>query len=659
MARKRFRVAFAAGIVAAASGLVLAAPPSSSAAPVLVTSDDETEPVSHSGDAMDDPAIWVHPTSPAQSLVIGNDKKGALETYNLDGSRQQRITDSATFWGNVDVRQGVSINGVTRDVVAVAHRDIQFYGVNATTRQLSSITDGVSVGALGEGLCLYESQQSGTLYVFTITRPGYLRQFRVHDDDRDGLLQATQVRDFQVGSESEGCVADDATGRLFVSEEDVALWRYDAEPTGGSARTLVDRVVSSGGELAPDIEGVTLVTQPGGAGYLIASAQNVASPQQSYFVVYDRAPPHNFVSSFRVTNGTDSDDCDRTDGIAAYAGNLGTSYPQGLFVCQDNANVAPGSSGNQNLKFVRLERVVDLGGGGGNQPPTAAFDQTCAQLSCTFDASDSSDPEGDTLSYAWNFGDGDTGQGIGPDHDFDQPGTYPVRLTVTDNGGAIDSVTVDVTVTDGTAAISFVAQRSSPNAQGSQWTTTIPAAVQPGDGLLLLFSGGQAAPNLGTAGWQQVNRVVDDDHGTTLWRRVATAADAGSNVSVTSPTAYKGVLTVAAYRGTDGTNPIAHHAAAIQPATTTTHVTPSVASSTPDGWRVSYWSTKSSAVTSLTPQGGETQRSTTNSTGSGRTTTLLTDSGGPVASGSQGARTATSDAAVTKATLWTLILQPD
>ena len=60
--------------------------------PVVVAADGETVPVGHTGDAADDPAIWVHPTNPGQSLIIGNDKQGALETYNLDGTRQQRIT---------------------------------------------------------------------------------------------------------------------------------------------------------------------------------------------------------------------------------------------------------------------------------------------------------------------------------------------------------------------------------------------------------------------------------------------------------------------------------------------------------------------------------------------------------------------------------------
>ena len=67
-----------------------------------------------------------------------------------------------------------------------------------------------------------------------------------------------------------------------------------------------------------------------------------------------------YVRSVRVTAGTASDDCDRTDGITANVTNLGPPFTQGMFVCQDNNNDEPGTVGNQNLKYVPLHRVVDL-----------------------------------------------------------------------------------------------------------------------------------------------------------------------------------------------------------------------------------------------------------------------------------------------------------
>ena len=47
--------------------------------PVLqVAATAETEPVPNSGDAADDPTIWVHPIDPAQSTIIGTDKKDTV-----------------------------------------------------------------------------------------------------------------------------------------------------------------------------------------------------------------------------------------------------------------------------------------------------------------------------------------------------------------------------------------------------------------------------------------------------------------------------------------------------------------------------------------------------------------------------------------------------
>ncbi|MFT5162819.1 MAG: endonuclease I/subtilisin-like proprotein convertase family protein [Alteromonadaceae bacterium] len=96
-----------------------------------------------------------------------------------------------------------------------------------------------------------------------------------------------------------------------------------------------------------------------------------------------------------------------------------------------------------------------MGDGTGNQAPTAAFSQNCTALSCTFDASSSTDADGSIVSYDWNFGEGTTATGVNPSHSYSVDGSYTVALTVTDNQGATANSSVVVNVADVTTGGSF------------------------------------------------------------------------------------------------------------------------------------------------------------------------------------------------------------
>ncbi|WAX55907.1 PKD domain-containing protein [Jatrophihabitans cynanchi] len=82
-----------------------------------------------------------------------------------------------------------------------------------------------------------------------------------------------------------------------------------------------------------------------------------------------------------------------------------------------------------------------------NAPPVASFTSSTNGASAAFDATASSDPDGTIASYAWDFGDTASGVGVTPSHTYAASGTYHVTLTVTDNLGATNSVTHDVSVT--------------------------------------------------------------------------------------------------------------------------------------------------------------------------------------------------------------------
>jgi PKD repeat protein len=78
---------------------------------------------------------------------------------------------------------------------------------------------------------------------------------------------------------------------------------------------------------------------------------------------------------------------------------------------------------------------------GGDQPPVADFTSTCTALSCSFDASASSDPDGSIVSYSWSFGDGATATGQSAAHAYASGGTKSVTVTAVDDQGVASSTT--------------------------------------------------------------------------------------------------------------------------------------------------------------------------------------------------------------------------
>lgn len=63
-----------------------------------------------------------------------------------------------------------------------------------------------------------------------------------------------------------------------------------------------------------------------------------------------------------------------------------------------------------------------------------------------FDGSDSIDPDGDVISYKWDFGDGEYGAGSKTNHSYSKAGSYTVKLTVSDGREGEDSDTMLVKI---------------------------------------------------------------------------------------------------------------------------------------------------------------------------------------------------------------------
>ena len=93
--------------------------------------------------------------------------------------------------------------------------------------------------------------------------------------------------------------------------------------------------------------------------------------------------------------------------------------------------------------------IVPAGSTTTNQPPTAAATAAptngTAPLQVAFDGSGSRDPDGSIVSYAWNFGDGSSANGVTATHTYTNANTYIATLTVTDNQGATGTNNVVIT----------------------------------------------------------------------------------------------------------------------------------------------------------------------------------------------------------------------
>ena len=97
------------------------------------------------------------------------------------------------------------------------------------------------------------------------------------------------------------------------------------------------------------------------------------------------------------------------------------------------------------LARIQAHRLAGIGQAQ-NELPTAAFTSTVTGLGVALDGSDSSDPDGTIASYAWTFGDGQTGTGVNATHTYAAAGSYDVTLKVTDDKGATATKTSTVTV---------------------------------------------------------------------------------------------------------------------------------------------------------------------------------------------------------------------
>ncbi|MCW1245060.1 phytase [Pseudomonas sp. SAICEU22] len=301
----------------------------------------QSEPVARQGDAADDPAIWVHPITPALSRVLGTNKKQGLLAYDLQGKLLQELPVGRL--NNVDVRSGFKLGSQTVDLAVASNRDRNSLSLFSIDRASGELREAGEVPTpLKEiyGTCLFQPD-SGELFAFANGKDGQYLQYRLHA--ADGSIKGELVRQFSVDSQPEGCVADDLRQRLFLGEEDVGVWTIDAR---ADQPATLGSVIKVGAQLHADVEGIALY-RGAGHDYLVISSQGNDS-----YVVLDAQPPYAVRGAFRVGLNAAAriDGASETDGLEVVSANLGGPWSQGMLVVQDGRKRMPEQA--QNFKFV-------------------------------------------------------------------------------------------------------------------------------------------------------------------------------------------------------------------------------------------------------------------------------------------------------------------
>jgi 3-phytase len=317
----------------------------------------------------DDPAIWLHPTDPARSLVIGTNKvaapEGALVVYGLDGRIRQTIS-GIDRPNNVDVEYGFVFAGKPIDIVVTTERlrhQLRVFRIDPADGRLIGIGEvPVLAGQAGEGaepmgIALYKRPADARIFAIVAPKTGatsdYLWQYLLTDSGRSSV-QGRLVRRFGTFSglgpqpdeegEIEAVVVDDELGYVYYADEQFGIRKWHADPDHAEAGR--ELAVIGRSQYAGDREGLAIITASGGGGYLLSSDQIEGG---TILRVYRRRGPaerpHDHGDAvFSVETPADS-----TDGVDATSAPL-PGFPEGMVVMMN--------SEPRNFLFFRWDDLV-------------------------------------------------------------------------------------------------------------------------------------------------------------------------------------------------------------------------------------------------------------------------------------------------------------
>lgn len=339
------RVSFKGGLLIA-SAAFFAAPahaqaPAAPPALPSVTSTVATAPTSEGGAN----AVTLLPgQTPAQTVIVGTGELGGLEVYGLDGARKAAWPAGEVY--GVDTRSDIEGAAGGQIVAGLDRRANQIRLFSATGQQLEAAP--LNLGFKGEGLCLFRSARDRSLYAFALGAAGQIDQWLIYPTS-GGKFSGSLVRRMHVSSEPSYCVADDSTGALYVTEDAVGVWKFDADPEAEPTPQIVDIVKF--GSITEEVGGVAIVNGGAGANYLVAGNQT-----DNNFNLYDRDKDDKFIGRFTV------------QGIESASGLYGTRTGDGALLIADDRDAGA------NYRMVSWRAIADAMkvAPGGVQAPRAS-----------------------------------------------------------------------------------------------------------------------------------------------------------------------------------------------------------------------------------------------------------------------------------------------
>lgn len=285
----------------------------------------------------DDPAIWIHPSDPSRSVIIGTDKSAGIFVWDLNGSLLQHLPQGADV-NNVDARQRVRWGNEVADIVAANLRNAgklavfkvnpNYTGADVLVQLAGENSSGNDIQEDSYGFCLYKNPDDRTLYVFERPKDGgVVRQYRIEPDSTGAGVVVTPVRDLNyAGGVAEGFVADDELGYVYITEESHGIHKFFAAPD-----QPVDALATfgQGAGTQTDREGLALYACPDGAGYLVLSSQG-----NDTFKIFERQGNNRFVKTVTPLDEFGNPGLG-TDGLDVTSFAAPPNFPQGFLVAHE------------------------------------------------------------------------------------------------------------------------------------------------------------------------------------------------------------------------------------------------------------------------------------------------------------------------------------